>query len=96
MPTIHRDHLPEYPGSLAELAAALSDLRYDTLAAFLAALTSKLTQDATKDAGRGRLKLAAALQAVAEHLAAASEDVARAWTICEPFMDAPPAGKDEG
>jgi hypothetical protein len=93
MPTIHRDHLPEYPRSLEDLAAALSDLRYDTLAAFLAALTSKLTLDATKDADRGRLKLAAALRAAAEHLAAAGEDVARAWTICEPYMEAPPTGK---
>lgn len=84
---IHRDHVERYPGTLADLAADLGDLRYDALAAFLAALAAKLAHDAAGDAARGRAQLATALNAAVAHLVAAGEEVARVWAICAPYMD---------
>jgi hypothetical protein len=82
----HADHVERYPGTLAELAAELGDLRYDALAAFLAALAAKLEGDSAQDAARGRTQLAAALHAASVEVADASSAIAKAWTICEPHM----------
>jgi hypothetical protein len=92
---IHRDHLPDVPRNLDDLAANLGDLRYDALADFLKALAAKMAGDACKDEARGRRQLATALHAVAAHLSAAEEDVRRAWAICKPYMDAPQPPEDE-
>jgi hypothetical protein len=53
---IHREIIEHYPGTLAELAGELGDLRYDALAQFLQALARKLEADAAADIGRGRFR----------------------------------------
>jgi hypothetical protein len=83
---IHREDVERYPGTLTELASDLGDLRYDALAAFLAALAEKIDADGRADAGRGRNKLAAALRGAGTSVASAAADVERAWSICAPRM----------
>ncbi len=83
---VHREALERYPGTLAELAAEVGDLRYDTLALFLRSLAAKLDSDGCADAGRGRLKLAAALRGGAANVMAAATEIERAWSICAPHM----------
>jgi hypothetical protein len=83
---IHRENIPNYPGTLAELAAELGDLRYDALALFLNALARKLETDSVADAGRGRPLLAAALQEGSAKVSAAAAAIERAWTISAPHM----------
>ena len=46
---VHREDIDRYPGTLAELAVEVGDLRYDALAAFLRALADKLAADAASD-----------------------------------------------
>jgi hypothetical protein len=82
----HTERVERYPGTLADLAAELGDLRYDALAAFLAALAAKLAGDSTKDAARGRVKLGAALNAASGALADATAAIESAWVICVPRM----------
>lgn len=82
----HATHVERYPGTLAELAVELADLRYDALAAFLTELAAKLDADSLADGARGRRQLAAVLQSASEGAASASEAIARAWRICEPHM----------
>jgi hypothetical protein len=83
---IHRDNLERYPGTLAELASELGDLRYDALAQFLRALAQKLEADANADAGRGRPKLAQALRDGAAGVSAAAAQIEQAWAIAAPHM----------
>jgi hypothetical protein len=82
----HADHVARYPGTLAELAVELGDLRYDALATFLAALAAKLEGDSAQDAARGRSRLAAALSAASVEVSEAADAVAKAWAICAPRM----------
>ena len=84
--TIHRENVDRYPGTLAELARELGDLRYDALALFLRALASKLEADAGADAERGRLRLAGILRDSAAGVSAAATHVERAWVISAPHM----------
>jgi len=83
---VHRENIERYSGSLRELAEDIGNLRYDALADFLHQLAAKLEADAARDQGRGRLKLAAALGASTESVAAAAAHIERAWRICEPHM----------
>ncbi len=83
---VHREDVGRYPGTLDQLAVEVGDLRYDALAAFLHALAAKLDRDGRADAGRGRHKLAAALQAASVSIASATTDVELAWSICAPRM----------
>jgi hypothetical protein len=83
---VHRDDIRRYPGTLAELAGELGDLRYDALAAFLHALGDKLAADAAADAARGRPSLAAELTGGAAGLKAAAARIERAWAISAPHM----------
>jgi len=76
---VHRQEIDGYPGTLADLAQALGDLRYDALASFLRALAAKLEADADADAGRSRPRLSGELNL-------AAEAVERAWRICAPRM----------
>ena len=75
-----------YPGTLADLATDIGDLRYDALARFLELLSDKILGDAENDANRGRMKLAASLRSCAEQLEKACCDIESAWDICKPFM----------
>ena len=83
---IHREHIDRYPGTLADLASELGDLRYDSLAVFLRELAAKLERDSAADAGRGRPKLAASLQEAAEGVKTAAAAIDRAWAISAPHM----------
>jgi hypothetical protein len=83
---MHRDDIERYPGTLAELAGELGDLRYDALARFLAALAAKLAADAAADASRGRPRLSAALRAGAAAVSAAAAEVEQAWAVAAPHM----------
>jgi hypothetical protein len=85
---VHREDVERYPGTLAQLACEVGDLRYDALAAFLHALAAKLDEDGNADAGRGRHKLAAALHAASASVTASAIDVELAWSICAPRMEA--------
>lgn len=86
MAMTHRADVVRYPGTLADLAGEVADLRYDALADFLRALAAKLAADADADAGRGRPKLAAALRAAGAAVGVAAADINRAWAICAPRM----------
>jgi hypothetical protein len=82
----HSQNIERYPGTLAELATELGNLRYDALAVFLHAFSEKLAADGRADGNRGRRKLSAALHDGAAKISAAAEDVERAWAICAPHM----------
>lgn len=83
---IHASTLEKYPGSLAELANDLGDLRYDALAEFLAHLSQKLTEDGNQDQERGRPQLAHRLIHSGNLLQASSKEIQKAWIICAPYM----------
>lgn len=80
----HQSHIEHY--ELEDLAVKIGDLRYDSLALFLELLSKKIALDASKDGARGRSKLAESLNACSDKLAGSSEDIARAWIICKPYM----------
>jgi hypothetical protein len=82
----HRERPERYPGTLAELATELGDLRYDALAEFLRLLAAKLDADAAKDTARSRRRLAAALRDAAAGVTGGATAVQTAWQICEPKM----------
>lgn len=83
---LHRENIEHYPGTLADLARDVSDLRYDSLVEFLQALAAKLERDSLADAGRGRPKLATTLKEAAGGVSAAAAAIERAWAICAPYM----------
>jgi hypothetical protein len=83
---IHWEDIERYPGTLAELAGEVGDLRYDALASFLRSLAAKLESDGNADAGRGRPKLAASLRGGAARVMEAAAEIERAWSICAPHM----------
>jgi hypothetical protein len=86
MTTCQRHQL-SIPGfSHEQLAEAIGDLRYDSLAALLAALAEKLERDAQADAGRQRHKLSSSLAEAAIKLTEAKSAVDRAWAISKPYM----------
>lgn len=82
----HPDRIARYPGSLADLAIEVGDLRYDALATFLDALSAKLASDGDKDGARGRAKLAASLARASSHVATAARETETTWQICAPHM----------
>ena len=82
----HPDRIARYPGSLADLAGEVGDLRYDALAEFLHALSSKLASDSEKDGARGRARLAASLQRASTLIADAARETETTWKICAPHM----------
>ena len=82
----HRENVQRYPGTLAELAGEVGDLRYDALALFLRSLAAKLESDGEADSGRGRPRLAAALRGGAADVMEAAAEIERAWSICAPHM----------
>ena len=49
---IHREDIERYPGTLAQLANDVGDLRYDALASFLRSLAEKLQTDGAADLSR--------------------------------------------
>jgi len=78
--------LKGWGGDLKSLARAICDLKYDRTAEFIEALAVAVYEDAEADAGRGRTQLAGRLQETSMHLSRASDEMQKAWKICEPFM----------
>ena len=68
---------------LEELANRTGDLYYDNLAYFLGKLSAKLESDAKADRVRGRKKLAQNLFASAASLQQSSQEINKAWQVCE-------------
>jgi len=69
-----------------QVALSLAELRYDSLAEYLAELAFTLGSDGHKDLAHGRDKLAAHLYEAKEHLNKASNAIWAAWKIAKPFM----------
>lgn len=80
----HPDHVVGWDGSIDDLAAAVGQMRYDHVAAFIGALADDLQRQGHHDHRAGRHLLAIRLAAAAGHLIAAERDVARAWNLSEP------------
>ena len=68
---------------LEELANRVGDLYYDNLAHFLEKLSAKLESDAKADRAKGRKKLAQNLFASAASLQQSSQEIEKAWQVCE-------------
>ncbi len=79
-------HTPKVKGvgfELEELAKRIGDLYYDNLAHFLEKLFQKIQSDAKADEERGREKLAKNLFKSALLLQQSSQEINRAWQVCE-------------
>ena len=87
----HTRTINHYQGTHEQLAENLGDFYYDSLADFLDLLSKKMARDATADLGRGRPKLAAELDACAQHLDAAARHIQTAWDICAPHVPVVPS-----
>ena len=72
--------------SVADLAEAVGNLRYDALRDFFKALEAKMKKDAKADDRRGRERLAYRLDLTSCCLHDAACEVDEAWDICEPYM----------
>jgi hypothetical protein len=83
----HTPTVTRFQGRPAELAEALGDLYYDSLANHLKLLSEKMARDSVADAGRSRHKLAGELKACANHLSQAAGHIERAWAICRPHVN---------
>ena len=82
----HATGIERFPGTLADLANEVGDLRYDALAAFLESLAAKLQADAREDGSEGREQLASALDEASQGVRAAADSIGKAWRVCEPHM----------
>lgn len=72
---------------MKEVASAISDLHYETLAKLLDRLSDKLYDDASKDLLKNRTKLSVELREASQYLATASNSIESAWKISKPFME---------
>ena len=71
---------------MKEVAEAIGDLHYETLAELIDQLSKKISLDGLKDETHGRVELAANLFMVAGHLAKAHVFASWAYEISKPFM----------
>lgn len=70
-----------------ELVEKMKDLYYDALAELVEDLANEISEDAEADRGRGRVKLATALEESVDHLKNAAKSLQRAWDHCRPHTD---------
>jgi hypothetical protein len=89
----HPNKIEKYPGSLAELAKELGNLKYNSLAKFLKEIGDDLINQAKTDREKGRLQLASHLEASAQKIYEARDRINSAWDICEPYMKKSPGKK---
>lgn len=82
----HPTTLQNYSGTLENLAKELGNLRYDSLATFLKALSNDLYSQAQADERRGRPLLAAQGYLASSHLEQAAESAEKVWKISQPYM----------
>lgn len=82
----HKVWLPDGSMTVEQLAVALGDLRYDSLADFLAALGQKIQQDGEQDASRNRHKLAEQLKLASQQLTQSAQHIQEVWEISCPYL----------
>jgi len=75
------------PVPRCELVEKMKDLYYDALAELVDDLACEISEDAEADRGRGRVKLATALEESVGHLQNAAKSLQRAWNHCRPHTD---------
>jgi hypothetical protein len=83
---LHKTTIKNYPGTFAELATEVGDLRYDALAEYLEHLSRKIEADGDTNTVHGRRKLARELHDAATKIHQAREAIDRAWVICAPYL----------
>lgn len=81
---------------MKEVAEAIGDLRYDTLAELFGHLQEKLFNDMVKDNEGGRPKLGHCLLWTHYAIRKAWTGAERAWEISKPFMNQTKEDKDNG
>lgn len=84
--TKHPTNVPGWDGSLAELAAAIENMRYDKTVEFLSHLARCFSERSKKDLEAGRLILGNALYNASHRTVVVKDYVLDAWKICEPYM----------
>lgn len=83
---IHNDKIEGYEGTIESLAKSISNMRYDMVADFLAALTEELNIQAEADRKRGRKQLSGHLLKTANAMRSSVLEMRKVWDICERFM----------
>ena len=84
--TPHPPNVPNYEGTLDDLARAIGNMTYDQTASFIEKLALDLKEQADRDKARGRTQLATELYNTANKLYEAKENMEKAWKICKPYM----------
>lgn len=72
---------------MKEVAEAIGDLNYETLAELMDALANKFSRDAISDAMGGRYDLATELNAASHNIHEAFGNIETAWHYSKPFMN---------
>jgi hypothetical protein len=70
-----------------QVALSLAELRYDSLAEYLAELAFTLGGDGQKDQAHGRYQIATKLEEARDHLNKASNAIWAAWKIAKKHME---------
>lgn len=83
----HPDHVEGWNGTLEELAQAIGNMRYDTIAQFIDLLSNDIRRQSGDDWKRGRRRLSIRLNQTAHDLSLVKYGFSAAWKICEPYMD---------
>lgn len=82
----HKEMIPGYNWSPADLARAIVDLKYNKTTEILTAIAQCLAEDAHADLERNREKLSQALSQASKDQQKAAESMKSVWYICEPHM----------
>ena len=82
----HPTDIPGWDGTLAELAEAVENMRYDKTAEFLWYLSQSFKDRSKRDRLAGRNKLANALYNAYTRTEVVRTYVSDAWSICKPYM----------
>ena len=71
--------------TLEELAQGIGAMRYDIVAEFLHLLAEDMRRQSQNDSEKGRTRLSARLNVIAQDLDAAKHGMNAAWKICKPY-----------
>lgn len=82
----HLDHVPNYKGTLEQLAKDIGDLKYNKLEELLGYLENKIRYDAERDKQAGRTQLSSRLEYAAGALLELRGQIERVCWICNPYM----------
>jgi len=83
----HKKYIDHYDEKMALLVENIGDLRYDSLAEFLEALSQKLYKDGRADEVRGRVKLSSSLFQASKAIKDAKVNIDESWRISKPYME---------